>query len=141
MLTLCLLILLYSILKKPIDDLVAQLKDANWDSSLKNAWNKIVAFSKKAGREATRVVLRLYYVLAEGDLSAKDKALAYAGIIYIVVPHDLLPRRVLGLLGMVDDAAVIAWLYNKVKDHITPEIDRKVDSTLDGWFGTDPSIS
>ena len=59
----------------------------------------------------------------------------YAGIIYIVVPSDLLPRKILGLLGILDDAAVAAWLYNKVGSKITPDIELKADMKLDEWFG------
>ena len=52
-----------------------------------------------------------------------------------MVPSDLLPRRVLGWLGMLDDAGVAVWLYNKVGSKITPEIEQKVARTLDEWFG------
>ena len=100
MLTICLLILIYSMLKKPVASLVAKIKDADWKRPARNAWNKILEYSRRAGREATRIVLRFYYALTDGDLSPKDKALVYAGIIYIVVPHDLLPKKTLGLLGL-----------------------------------------
>ena len=104
---------------------------------LHNAWNKIIDYSKKAGREATRVVLRFYYALTDGDLSATEKALVYAGIIYIVVPHDLLPKRTLGLLGLVDDAGVATWVFKKIRKSITPAIEQKVNDTLNLWFGYD----
>lgn len=135
MLTICLLILLYSMLRKPVGSLVDKVRDADWRRPVRNAWNKIAEYSRKAGREATRVVLRFWYVLAEGNLSAKDKALVYAGIIYMVVPHDLLPKKTLGLLGLVDDAGVAAWVYKKISRNVTPQIEQKVDITLDDWFG------
>ena len=52
-----------------------------------------------------------------------------------MVPSDLLPRKILGLLGILDDAAVAAWLYNKVGSKITPDIELKADMKLDEWFG------
>ncbi len=140
MLTICLLLLLYSMLKKPVDSLVAKVKDAKWDRQIRTAWNKIMEFSKKGGREATRVVLRFYYALTDGNLPATDKALVYAGIIYIVVPHDLLPKRTLGLLGLVDDAAVAAWVYKKIQKNMTPAIEQKVQDTLNSWFGYDIKV-
>ena len=141
MLTICLLILIYSMLKKPVASLVAKIKDADWKRPVKNAWNKIADYSKRAGREATRIVLRFYYALTDGDLSPKDKALVYAGIIYIVVPHDLLPRKTLGLLGLVDDAAVIGWVWKKVSGCMTPAVEQKVNDTLNDWFGYDVRVS
>ena len=39
------------------------------------------------------------------------------------------------LLGVLDDVAVAAWIYNKIGDSITPAIERKVEETLDKWFG------
>ena len=46
-----------------------------------------------------------------------------------------LPRKVLGLLGILDDAGVVAWLYSKVGSKITPDIELKADMKLDEWFG------
>jgi uncharacterized membrane protein YkvA (DUF1232 family) len=128
-------------LKKPVASLVAKIKDADWKRPVKNAWNKIADYSKRAGREATRIVLRFYYALTDGDLSPKDKALVYAGIIYIVVPHDLLPKKTLGLLGLVDDAAVIGWVWKKVSGCMTPAVEQKVNDTLNDWFGYDVRVS
>lgn len=135
MLTICLLLLLYSMLKKPVDSLIDKVKDAKWERPIQTAWSRIVEFSKKGSREATRVVLRFYYALTDGNLSSIEKALVYAGIIYIVVPHDLLPKKTLGLLGLVDDTAVATWVYKKVRKNITPAIEQKVQDTLDSWFG------
>lgn len=141
MLTICLLILIYSMLKKPVASLVAKVKDADWTRPAKNAWIKITEYSKRAGREATRIVLRFYYALTDGDLSPKEKALVYAGIIYIVVPHDLLPKKTLGLLGLVDDAAVIGWVWKKVSGCMTPAVEQKVNDTLNDWFGYDVRVT
>ncbi len=136
-LTICLTILVYSILKRPVGWLVKQLNKVEWKKLARDAWDKIVLYSKKAGRSATRVVLRFYYALENGGMSTFEKALLYAGIIYIAVPGDLLPRRVLGLLGILDDAAIAAWIYNKIRKSLTPEIEQKVEDTLNEWFGVE----
>ena len=102
--TICLLILIYSILKRPVDGLLEKLEDVDWKTLAQDAWDKIVTYSKKLGRATTRQLLKFYYVMSEGILSTFEKALVYAGIIYIAVPSDLLPRKVLGLLGILDDA-------------------------------------
>ena len=133
--TICMLILVYVILGEPVGWLVDKLKSVDWNTLALDAWDKIVTYSKKLGRATTRELLKFYYVMSEGNLSTFEKALVYAGIIYIAIPGDLLPRKVLGLLGILDDAAVAACLYNKVGSKITPDIELKADMKLDEWFG------
>ena len=135
LLTVCILILIYSILQKPVGGLLSKLKGVNWKNITSDAWDKIVSAYKRIGRSASRYALLFNYTLAEGSLTTLDKALLYAGIAYIVIPGDLLPRKILGLLGVIDDAAIVAWIYNKVKKNITPAIEAKVEATLDKWFG------
>ena len=115
LLTVCILILIYSILQKPVGGLVSKLKGVNWKKITSDAWDKIVSAYKRIGRSASRYALLFYYTLAEGNLTTLDKALLYAGIAYVVIPGDLLPRKILGMLGVIDDAAIAAWIYNKVK--------------------------
>lgn len=133
--TICLMILVLRFFGQPFSWLVDKLNGVDWKKLSGDAWNKIVKYSKKAGRSVTGTVLKFYYVLTESDLSIGDKALLYGGIIYIIVPHDLIPRSIFKALGIVDDIAVSAWIYNKIKNNITPEIEAKVGDTLDKWFG------
>lgn len=133
--TLCLLILIYSILKRPVGWLVKKLEGIDWKGITQDAWEKIVSYSKRAGRAATREVLKFYYVMEDGDLSTFEKALVYAGIVYIVVPGDLMPRAVLGWLGLLDDVGVATWILKKISDRVSADITRKVEATLDDWFG------
>ena len=134
-LTLCLLILAGTLWHRPVEELVSKLKDVDWSKAAGHAWKQITRFAKGLGRSVTRVALVFYYVFSEGNLSTLDKALVYAGLIYIVVPNDLLPRKALKWVGMLDDAAVAIWISRKIESQITPEIERKVESTLDDWFG------
>lgn len=134
--TIILLILAYSILGKPIDKLVEKIKNVNWNELTSKAWNGIKAFSLKAGRAACTPLLLFYYVMSDEKTSVGDKALIYGGILYLISPVDLLPRRVLGWLGVIDNVAVIAFIVKKISDKITPEIEAKVNTTLDEWFGS-----
>ena len=133
--TICLLILIYSILRRPVGGLMEKLEGVDWRRVGADAWETIVKYSRKLGRATTREMLTFYYAMTEGKLSTFEKALVYAGIIYIAVPGDLLPRRVLGFLGVLDDAGVAAWIFNKVGSKITPEIEAKAERKLDEWFG------
>lgn len=136
MITLILLtILVLSILGKPIEWLIDKLGDIDWETLASNTWDKIVFFSKRAGRTATRIALEFYYTMVYGELKLLERILIVAGIIYIIVPRDLLPKRALGLLGLVDDVAVAAWIYERIKDSITPEIIQQAEEKLNEWFG------
>ena len=137
--TICILILIFAVLNKPMDKLSVRLRDVDWKALAQNAWGKIVTYSKKLGRDVTRELLLFYYTLTQGDLTPIEKALLYAGIIYIAVPSDLLPRKVLSWIGVLYDLGVAVWIYNKIKSKITPHIELKVERTLDSWFGAEIS--
>lgn len=130
-----LLILAYSYIGKPVGKLVGKVKNVNWGEIASNAWNTIRAFGLKTGRVTCTPLLYFYYVMADGKTTVGDKALIYGAILYIVSPFDILPRKILGLLGVVDDVAVTAFVYKKISDKITPEIEASVKATLNEWFG------
>ncbi len=102
-------------------------------------YSKIATGAKQLGRSVTRVLLCLYFVLKNGNIPAKEKLLIYAGILYVVVPNDLLPRRVFHAIGITDDIFALAFVFKKVKSHITPQMVQEVDKLLDKWFGYDIS--
>ncbi len=133
--TLCLLILIGSIFKKPVGGLAERLKSVDWKRMARGLWGRIVTYCKKVGRAGSRIVLKFYFTMQDGGLSTTEKAMVYAGIIYIVVPRDLIPRKILGWFGVLDDVGVAAWIFERIGKHITPEIERKVEETLDNWFG------
>ena len=101
--------------------------------------NKVLAAIKEyaiqAGRTATKMMLELYYVMVDKNTTRTDKLLIGAALAYQVMPRDLLPKSKFGLLGYFDNAAALYFAYKKVKGAITPEIEAKVEATLDNWFG------
>ncbi len=133
--TLCLLILIYSILKRPVGWLIKKLEGVDWKGLAQDAWDKIVLYSKKAGRASTRVVLKFYYAMQDGELSTVEKALVYAGIIYIAVPGELLPSLVSLMTWPSQHGSTKRLGITLRGDNITPAIERKVEETLDNWFG------
>lgn len=140
LLILCITLLILSVFDKPVDKLLGRLKGVSWKDAISDSWNNIVRFARKAGRDITRTALLFFYTLKNGELTPAEKALLYAGIIYIIVPSDFLPRRVLGLLGILDDVAVTAWIYNKIHKKITPAIMQDTETTLTSWFGPEVSF-
>lgn len=102
-------------------------------------WQYIKIYADKAGREATRVVLELYYVVKSPHTPALDKTLIIAALGYQLLPDDkkLLSREKYGLLGLLDNGAALALAYNRVKTRVTPQIENQVDAILNQWFGVE----
>ena len=137
MLTICILILIGLYFRKPIGDLVEKLKSVDWAQKFAALWQYVLPYAKKAGRVATKPVLQFYYVVTDSETSTLEKALIYGCIAYVVMPFSFLPRVVYRVLGVMDEAAAVLFVYSKVKDKITPAIETKVESTLDAWFGAE----
>ena len=135
--TLCILLLAYHLIGKPVGRLLERLRNVDWKTQFSQLWDKLKTYALQAGRVATKPILTFYYVMQDSETTTLDKALIYGAIAYIVIPADLLPRKVLGLLGILDDAAVIAYVYKKISNKITAEITNLVENTLDHWFGAE----
>ena len=135
LITISLLILAYMIMGKDISDLLEKVKNIDWRSKISALMDKLRPWALKAGRVATRPLLQFYYVMSDENTSTLDRVLIYAAIVYTIVPIDLLPRAVFKVLGVLDDGIAVLYVYKKIKDKITPEINLKVEETLNAWFG------
>lgn len=138
--TLCILLLAYHLIGKPVGRLLDRLRNVNWKTQFALLWDKLKTYALQAGRVATKPILTFYYVMHQTETTTLEKALIYGAIAYIIIPSDLLPRRTLSILGILDDAAVIAYVYKKISGKITIEITNKVEDTLDRWFGAEAVI-
>ena len=102
--------------------------------------DKLRPWALKAGRVAARPLLQFYYVMDDNRTSILDRVLIYAAIIYTILPIDLIPSAVYKFLGILDDGVAMLYVYRKIKDKITPEINLKVEGTLQEWFGPEYEI-
>lgn len=125
------------VMGKDISELIAKVKDADWRGQINALMDKLRPWALKAGRAAARPLLQFYYVMDDDDTSTLDRALIYAAIIYIILPFDLIPRVAYKFLGVLDDGVAMLFVYKKVKDKITPEINAKVEYMLNEWFGVE----
>lgn len=129
------LILAYMIMGKDVKPLLERVKDVDWRARINALMDKLRPWALKAGRTATRPLLQFYYVMDDDSTSVLDRVLIYGAIIYTVLPIDVIPRAVYKFLGILDDGVAILYVYKKVKDKITPEINLKVEETLNAWLG------
>lgn len=136
----CIMILAYMIMGKNFNSLLEKVKYVDWKEKINDVFEKLHPYALKVGRIASRPLLQFYYVLNDENTSTLDRVLIYAAIIYTISPVSVLPAAVYRLLGVLDEGAAVIFVYNKIKDKITPEINRKVDETLDKWFGVEYEI-
>ena len=131
----CITLLAYCIMGKDIRSLLERIKEVDWKGKSKELFDKLRPYALKAGRVAARPMLQFYYVMTDEKTPTIDKALVYAAIIYTISPVSLIPSAVYKLLGVLDEGAAVLYVYKKVKERITPEINAKVDETLNAWLG------
>ena len=137
LITIAILILAYSIMGKDIKPLLKRVKEIDWRGKINALMDKLRPWALKAGRVTTRPLLQFYYVLEDDSTSTVDRLLIYGAIIYTILPMDLLPRAVFKFLGILDDGMAVLYVYKKIKNKLTPEINAKVDNTLNEWFGVE----
>lgn len=129
------LILAYMIMGKDVKPLLERVKNVDWRGTINSLMDRLRPWALKAGRAATRPLLQFYYVMDDDSASMLDRVLIYGAIIYTILPIDLVPRTVYKFFGVLDDGVAILYVYKKIKDKITPEINLKVEETLNAWFG------
>lgn len=134
--TICITILAYMIMGKDIKKLLAQVKDIDWRDKINEIYIKLQPYALKVGRVAARPLLQFYYVMKDEKTSTLDRVLIYAAIIYTISPVSLIPSAVFKLIGVLDEGAAVVYVFKKIRNKITPEINAQVDATLDEWFGT-----
>lgn len=103
-------------------------------------WDNIKTYAKKVGRVGARPVLLLYYVMTDEDTPRSVKLAVGSALAYLVLPIDLISGKKHPILGKLDEATAIVAAYQKVKKHITPEMERKADELLDKWFPDDTTF-
>ena len=137
LITISLLILVYMIMGKDIKPLLERVKTVDWRGKINALLDKLRPWALKTGRVATRPLLQFYYVMADEQTSTLDRVLIYAAIVYTVLPIDLIPSVVYKFLGILDDGVAMLYVYKKIKDKISPEINAKVEDMLNEWFGVE----
>ena len=117
-----------------------RVRNIDWRGKINAVMEKLRPWALKAGRVATRPLLQFYYVMDDDNTSTLDRVLIYAAIFYTILPMDLIPSVIYKFLGILDDGVAILFVYKKIKDKITPEINAKVEDTLNEWFGVEYEI-
>ena len=137
LITVSILVLAYMILGKNanVAEQLEKIKNIDWRKHINALMDKLRPWALKAGRVAARPLLQFYYVMDDDKTSTLDRALIYAAIAYTILPIDFIPSVVYKFMGILDDGMAMLYVYKKIKNKITPEINAKVEETLNEWFG------
>ena len=95
---------------------------------------KVEKYVRKLGRIGAKPILLLFFVMISKETPRKDKLLILSTLSYVVLPIDILDVKRLPVIGWFDEITSLSVTYQKVCNNITPEIESKVESTLDKWF-------
>ena len=87
------------------------------------------------GRNTTRILLELYYVLKSSDTPLWDKTIILSALSYQFLPKQILSKEKHGILGYTDNLITLMLAYNRVRRRVTPQIAMDVDKILSQWFG------
>lgn len=112
----------YSVEKAPRTSELSGYGDNYSDSGF---WNKV----KKLGKKVLKPALQLYYVMKESSTPLDTKGLIIGALGYLILPIDLIPDFI-PAAGYTDDLAALLAVVKMCKEHITPEIERKVRKDL-----------
>ena len=69
-------------------------------------------------------VVLLARLLRDERVAIGDKAVALAGIAYVLSPIDVLPAFLFGPLGALDDVLVVTAAVSRVVNHVHPDVVR-----------------
>ena len=133
----CITILAYCILGKDIKALMEKIGDVDWKGKAEEVMAWLRPYAIKVGRVAAKPLLQFYYVMVDENTSTLDRILVYAAILYTISPVSLIPSAAFKVLGILDEGAAMMYVYKKVKERITPDIDNKVERALNDWFGAE----
>ncbi len=131
----CILVLAYLIVGKDVKGLMKAMRGVDWKGRARLLVESLQQFALKVGRTAARPLLQFYYVMDDDRTTVLDKVLIYGAIAYTVSPVSLIPAAVYKVLGVLDEGVAVLFVYNRVKKLITPQVNVKVEHTLNKWFG------
>ncbi|WP_210468464.1 YkvA family protein [Sporosarcina sp. 6E9] len=105
----------------------------------KKFWNKLKKFGKKAGQKTVYYSLLLFYTAKDPRVPNSSKMIIVGALGYLIFPVDLIPDFI-PVVGLADDATVIAAAVYKVVQHIDDEIKNKTKQKYSEFFGDTSAI-
>jgi uncharacterized membrane protein YkvA (DUF1232 family) len=70
------------------------------------------------------LTILLTRLLRDERVPIAEKALAVAGVAYVLSPIDVLPAFLLGPVGLLDDVFIVAACLSRLLNHVHPDVVR-----------------
>ncbi|MEK5037822.1 YkvA family protein [Sporosarcina sp. FSL K6-3457] len=102
----------------------------------KKFWDKVKNYGKQAGKQTIYYSLLLFYTAKSPTVPKSSKMIVVGALSYLIFPVDLIPDFI-PVVGLVDDASVIAAAVMKIMQHIDDDIKNKAKQQLVKLFGDD----
>ncbi|MCZ2259667.1 YkvA family protein [Sporosarcina sp. G11-34] len=125
-----------------------QLKDFNPEVSMKNMenhysdrkfWDKVKKYGEQIGKKTVYYSLLLFYAAKSPSVPKSSKMIIIGALSYLIFPVDLIPDFI-PVVGLADDAAVIATAVYKVVSHLDDGIKSKAKQKLNSLFNDTSDI-
>ena len=97
-------------------------------------WDKVMKYGKQAGKTTVYYSLLLFYVAKSPEVPKSTKMIIVGALSYLIFPLDLIPDFI-PVVGLVDDAGVIAAAVFKVISHIDDDIKNKAKVKMNTLLG------
>jgi len=97
-------------------------------------WGKMMKYGKLAGKTTVYYSLLLFYVAKSPEVPKSTKMIIVGALSYLIFPLDLIPDFI-PVVGLVDDAGVIAAAVFKVISHIDDDIKSKAKLKMNTLLG------
>lgn len=97
-------------------------------------WSKLLKYSKKAGEKTVYTSLLLYFTAQNPAVPKSAKLTILGALGYLILPIDVIPDFI-PVIGLVDDASVIAYALYQVLSHIDEPTKQLAHNKMKSWFG------
>ena len=96
-------------------------------------WGKVKKYGEQAGKKTVYYSLLLFYAAKSPSVPKSSKMIIVGALGYLIFPIDLIPDFI-PVIGLADDAIVVATAVYKVMSHIDDEIKDKAKKKMASFF-------
>ena len=94
---------------------------------------KVKKYGEKAGKKTVYYSLLLFYAAKSSEVPKSSKMLIVGALSYLIFPIDLIPDFI-PVVGLADDAFIVATAVYKVMSHIDADIKNKAKQKMANIF-------
>jgi uncharacterized membrane protein YkvA (DUF1232 family) len=117
-------------------DLESSMQETEKHYSDEKFWDKVMKYGRLVGKTTVYYSLLLFYTAKSPEVPKSSKMIIVGALSYLIFPVDLIPDFI-PVVGLVDDASVVAAAVYKVISHIDDDIKRKAKVKMIKLLGSE----